>query len=276
MGNQPDTDSRFVKNGNSAVDAIMEFYVESDAAFRHTMDGESNAMATDQAAYALVAYDRLLSNKNSLYDMTDVTEQTPVSNDVTATLSLPEKIENTAGTSFNAVLNLTAWNAEAGYKLMDCIVSVPAELSVTGVTVGGRVSGGQLSYNLEESIGKLRIVYFDPQNGNDIAISGNSYPAEFLIIGFELKQDINISIADSLSVAVTGMSLKKNSQSDNPDSMTIVDITKASDTVKVVKGVSYTAMTLYTGDDVDLISSAQTGNCNCRNGSGCRCKNYVQ
>ena len=257
-GINPDTDSRFVKNGHSAVDAILEFYCEKDAAFRHTMDGESNAMATDQAAYALAAYDRLLNNKNALYDMTDVTAQLATSKDITATLSLPEKIENTAGTSFNAVIDLTAWDAEAGYKLMDCIISVPSELSVTGVTVGGRVSGGQLSYNLEESTGKLRIVYFDPQNGNNIAISGSSYPAEFLVIGFELRGGINTAITDSLSVAITGMSLKKNSQSDNADSMTIVDITKASDTVKIVKGISYTAMVLYAGDDVDLISSSKT------------------
>lgn len=257
-GINPDTDPRFVKNGHSAIDAIIEFYSEKDAAFRHTMDGERNAMATDQAAYALVAYDRFLNHKNALYDMTDVTAQPATSKDITATLSLPEKIENTAGTSFNAVIDLTAWDTEAGYKLMDCIVSVPSELAVTGVTAGSRVSGGQLSYHLEASTGKLRIVYFDPQNGNDIAISGSSYPAEFLVIGFELREDIQTAITDSLSVAVTGMSLKKNSQSDQPDSMTIVDITKASDTVEIVKGISYTAMVLYTGDDVDLIAASQT------------------
>lgn len=257
-GINPDTDSRFVKNGHSAVDALLEFYIEEDAVFCHTMNGGSNAMATDQAAYALVAYDRLLNNKNSLYDMTDVTKQASASKDIAATLSLPEKIGNTDGTSFNAIIDLTAWDAKAGYKLMDCIVSVPSELSVTDVTVGGRVSGGQLSYHLEESTGKLRIVYFDPQNGNDIAISGSSYPAEFLVIGFELNKDINIAITDRLSVAVTGMTLKKNSQPDNADSMTIVDITNASDNVKIVKGISYTAMVLYTGDDVDLISSNQT------------------
>lgn len=257
-GIDPDTDSRFVKNGHSAIDAILEFYCEKDAAFRHTMDGGSNAMATDQAAYALAAYDRFLNNRNSLYDMTDITAQLPASKDITATLSLPERIENTAGTSFNAIIDLTAWDAEAGYKLMDCIVSVPPELSVTGVTAGSRVGGGQLSYALEESTGKLRIVYFDPQSGSDIVISGNSYPAEFLVIGFRLNQDIDIANAGSLSVAVTGMSFKKNSQPDNTDSMTIVDTAKASDTVKIVKGISYTAMILYAGDDVDLISSSQT------------------
>lgn len=70
-GIDPDSDSRFVKNGNSAVDALLTFYSEDDAAFRHVMNSAVNAMATDQACYALVAYDRFVNNKNSLYDMTD-------------------------------------------------------------------------------------------------------------------------------------------------------------------------------------------------------------
>lgn len=74
LGIDPNTDPRFVKNGNSAVDALLEFYDKdsADFAFRHVMDGKGNAMATDQASYALVAYQRFVEGKNSLYDMTDV------------------------------------------------------------------------------------------------------------------------------------------------------------------------------------------------------------
>lgn len=74
LGIDPNADPRFVKNGHSAVDALLEFYDKdsTDLTFRHIMSGTGNAMATDQASYALVAYQRFIEGKNSLYDMTDV------------------------------------------------------------------------------------------------------------------------------------------------------------------------------------------------------------
>lgn len=257
-GVNPDTDSRFVKNGASVLDALLSFYLESEAKFCHTIDGAANAISTDQACYALVAYDRLISGQNPLYDMTDVKAQEPESKEIAATLSLPEKIENTAGTAFNAVISLNNWDAEADYKLADCIVSVPDGLTVTGVTAGSRIDGGQVSYHLEEETGKLRIVYFDAQAGNAITVGGTDFPAELFTIGFALKETVNPSAVSQLPVAVTGMSLKINSQSEEEAAMTIVDITKANGAVQVVKGLSFTAMTLYTGDGVDLIPQGRT------------------
>lgn len=74
LGIDPNADPRFVKNEHSAVDALLEFYDKdsTDLTFRHIMSGTGNAMATDQASYALVAYQRFIEGKNSLYDMTDV------------------------------------------------------------------------------------------------------------------------------------------------------------------------------------------------------------
>ena len=79
LGIDPHTDSRFVKNGKSAVDALLTFYNTEKRAFHHTMkdkDGnpaDVDGMATEQAAYAMTAYQRLLMNgKTSLYDMSDV------------------------------------------------------------------------------------------------------------------------------------------------------------------------------------------------------------
>lgn len=78
-GIDPDTDPRFVKNGKSAVDALLTFYVEEGRGFAHVLDnspgyvgGEVNGMATDQACYALVAYNRFQNGKTALYDMSDV------------------------------------------------------------------------------------------------------------------------------------------------------------------------------------------------------------
>lgn len=69
LGKNPEEEPAFIKNGNSAVDALLTFYDETTHSFCHTT--ESDEMATEQAAYALVAYDRLLKEQNRLYDMTD-------------------------------------------------------------------------------------------------------------------------------------------------------------------------------------------------------------
>ena len=54
------TDPRFVKNGNSAIDNLLTYYLEAEAKFEHGRGAGANAMATDQATYGLVAYDRLV------------------------------------------------------------------------------------------------------------------------------------------------------------------------------------------------------------------------
>lgn len=256
-GIDPDNDGRFVKNGNSALSALLGFYIEDEAKFRHTMDGKSNAMATDQACYALVAYDRFASNRNSLYNMTDAFPQPEEPTQIFATLTLPEKIENTAKTAFNATVSLNMWDSDAHYKLMDCIINIPNGVSVKDVKAGERLSGGTMSYFFEEASGKLRIVYFDPQGGSDIALSVGSFPAELFTVSLELSKTLDLRSTKELTVAASGMSLKRNSQSDDPDSMTVVDVSSARDSVKLVKGVTFTAMTLYTGDGMDLILADQ-------------------
>ncbi len=78
LGIDPHTDSRFVKNGKSAVNALLTFYNTEKRAFHHTMkdkDGnptDVDGMATEQAAYAMTAYQRLMNGKTSLYNMRDV------------------------------------------------------------------------------------------------------------------------------------------------------------------------------------------------------------
>lgn len=71
LGINPNTDSRFIKNGTSVLEALMEFQM-SDGSFRHVMSGGSDQMATEQAYYALTAYQRFVNGQTSLYDMTDI------------------------------------------------------------------------------------------------------------------------------------------------------------------------------------------------------------
>ncbi len=68
LGIDPAADERFVKNGISAVDALLEFYVEGGG-FRHVMSDGINGLASAQAYCALVAYDRFLTGKSGLYLM---------------------------------------------------------------------------------------------------------------------------------------------------------------------------------------------------------------
>lgn len=58
-------------NGLNAVEALLHFYLTEDGKFAHTLGDTANQMATEQSAYALVAYSRYAAEKNSLYDMTD-------------------------------------------------------------------------------------------------------------------------------------------------------------------------------------------------------------
>ncbi|QGR00017.1 DUF4430 domain-containing protein [Paenibacillus psychroresistens] len=81
LGIDPHTDPRFIKNGHSPIDVLLSF-AAADGGFYHVMQGgidnggakpgEVDFMATDQAMYALVAYDRFVHGLTRLYDMTDV------------------------------------------------------------------------------------------------------------------------------------------------------------------------------------------------------------
>jgi len=253
-GINPDTDSRFIKDGNSVIDAILAYYVENEAMFEHQLGAGANGMATDQACYALVAYDRLVNGKTSLYDYSDVEFETvtpPVTSDFSATLGLPENVEHTPGTTFNGVISVNGWNNDAGYKLLDLIVDVPEGLTVTGVTAGIRLVGGELNYNLDN--GKLRIVYFDANENSDLTVNGSlSASVELFDITFRVD---SVAAGDTLEIAVSEMSLKSNSDSSDETSVENITTDEATDSVIVVEGRTFSAKELYQGDGVDLIPS---------------------
>lgn len=72
LGISPD-DERFVKNGQTLEQVLLRF-AQEDGSFRHTADGKSDEMATEQALYALAAISRAQDGRTTLYDITD-TEQ---------------------------------------------------------------------------------------------------------------------------------------------------------------------------------------------------------
>lgn len=89
LGIDCEKDSRFIKNGNSPLDALLTYYKADgeNGAFMHVKEGSSgnggaaagevNNMATYQAVYAINSYQRLLSGENTFYDMSDVELKIP-------------------------------------------------------------------------------------------------------------------------------------------------------------------------------------------------------
>lgn len=107
LGINPDTDARFVKNGNSVLDALMAYAVDGGG-FKHVADGEVDGMATEQGYYALVAYERFVNGQNGLYDMSDVTIKV-ATNETNVNISEPDNSNVNNSDKVNSALN----NAEA-------------------------------------------------------------------------------------------------------------------------------------------------------------------
>lgn len=77
LGIDPLTDSRFIVDGITLIDALESYATENG--YSHTLGGEENYMATEQAALALTAYE-LSKDGSSLYEMSAQTEPTEPEN----------------------------------------------------------------------------------------------------------------------------------------------------------------------------------------------------
>ena len=254
VGINPDTDERFVKDGHSAVDALLSYYVESDCAFSHVPGGTVNAMATDQAIYALVSYKRIVDGKTSLFDMSDVNVPTYDENgfmNIDAIITAPAIVSNSADSTFNAQVALTNWDTEKEYKILDAIVAIPDGVTVKGVTANANLSGGEMYYALEEQTGKLRIVYADLENYSNITVTSDVFPAEIFTIELALEKVID---AESIDLAVTGMSLKLGADSSDPAMLHVMGTADAVAGVALKKERAVFAYRLYKGDGIDLIA----------------------
>lgn len=78
IGIDPNTDSRFVKNGNSVYENIYTYKTENG--FKHILNGETNYLATQQAFLAISAYSKLGQGSiyNNLRVKNDATNQNSV------------------------------------------------------------------------------------------------------------------------------------------------------------------------------------------------------
>ena len=77
LGRDAATDPAFVKaNGVSVLDDLLHYADKTTGGFLHDV-GSVNGMSSEQAAYALVSYDRYRKDKTPLYDMSDVIAAEP-------------------------------------------------------------------------------------------------------------------------------------------------------------------------------------------------------
>ncbi|UOY91708.1 DUF4430 domain-containing protein [Ectobacillus sp. JY-23] len=255
LGIDPATDSRFVKSGGNLVSALLTFYVEGGG-FKHIATGNRDGMATDQGTYALIAYDRFVKGKNSLYNMTDAFKSVeepgtdpggePKPIDAQVTIDAPDQVVAKAGNVFNAIIKTDAFPV-GDYKLMDGVINIPDELSIEDISISERMQGGSLAWNYNASDKKLRFVYTNSDLKN-ISLSGEKFPAELLTLQLKVKNDIDTKITPNTEISVGGISLKKASNL----SALVFDSSKAVKTVKF-SNVAISIRKLFEGDGIDLI-----------------------
>ena len=188
----------------------------------------------------------------SLYDYSDVRGVKEETAEIAAFLQIPAAVD--VGAAFQAAISVDKWDNDGGIKLIDLVLPIPNGLVVRDVTAGERLSGGAVQWHVEEATGKLRVVYFDANKNSSLTVSGETFPAELFTV--HLQADVSVQ-GKILELAISGMSVKRNSDADNSDSMAVINTDGAKTTLAVVDGVSFSAKCLYTGDDIDLISSGK-------------------
>ena len=96
LGMDADTHAQFTKDGTSALRDLLKF-AQAGGSFSHLLKDGTNGMSTEQAAYALVAYDRYMKNHKRLYDMSDVNPSSDPGPDVEPVDTVLEDLENGTG-----------------------------------------------------------------------------------------------------------------------------------------------------------------------------------
>ena len=102
------TDSRFQYKGISVLSNFLSYADETTGGFLHVKvdpstggAGTVNQMSSEQAAYTLVAYDRFVNKRNSLYDMSDVQKREDAG--AQEVIDMINQIGNVDESSYNAI-----------------------------------------------------------------------------------------------------------------------------------------------------------------------------
>jgi hypothetical protein len=120
--------------GWNPVTALLEHYNEAGW-FGESGNTQYDQMATEQAAYALVAYDRLVNGENPLYDMSDAFVESPEPEGITVSFRLigdtvHDKTEATGYIDWIETTSVTL-TGEGPFKVYDAFVKALEDAEMT-------------------------------------------------------------------------------------------------------------------------------------------------
>ena len=139
LGIDPLTDARFVKNGATLLDGLNVNYVQGQG-FKGWDGNIDMAFSTSQAAYGLVAYQRFVSQKTSLFNMTDavpIQPQEPSTAGTEATTGT-EVTTGTEATTTEATTEVRDKTPKTGDVTPVVWLAGMALISITGMVIVNR------------------------------------------------------------------------------------------------------------------------------------------
>ena len=144
------TDSRFIKNGNTVYDGLLKYH-NSDGSFSHTYGGNSNQLATVQALYATISLWRFENGKTAFFEFVSnniqreiSTKPEPKPNNSSSISSKPDSSSN----SNNINRNNTSSYSQASQT------SKPSQSSRINSNISSKieVSKTELSTNSKQNV----------------------------------------------------------------------------------------------------------------------------
>ena len=195
MGINPDTDIRFIKNGNSVVDRFLDFALENNSGFGFNAgDSEINAYATQQGFPALVSAYQVIKNSTAynVYDFssntlspgratgtgTVITPSAPSGDSITVTLTiksdtgywLNNKSVNISGTGATVYHALIKALENSGISQVGAANGYVESMTKNGRTLGeftdGKNSGWM--YKVNDTLQKVGLTECGIDNGDKI------------------------------------------------------------------------------------------------------------
>ncbi len=220
LGIDPDQDSRFIKGGHTLEENLMSYQV-GDLGFMHIKPGtqgngggaagELNGMATEQAYYALVAYQRLKDGKSALYDMDDAFSHSDPQAGKKVTISLNG--QNVTGKKLPAQKGKTYALSAAAGQSGEKISFSTSDKKVATVTADGRVkikkASGAAKITARTDDGRQAVVTFKATSRPVLATSIKVSGAKAMSAGERQKLGVIISPATASQKAAWSTSNAK-------------------------------------------------------------------
>lgn len=137
------TDSRFIKNGNTVYDGLLKYH-NSDGSFSHTYGGNSNQLATVQALYATISLWRFENGKTAFFEFVSnniqreiSTKPEPKPNNSSSISSKPDSSSN----SNNINRNNTSSYSQASQT------SKPSQSSHINSNISSKIEGSKTEFS---------------------------------------------------------------------------------------------------------------------------------